>query len=246
MKKNGVLSVVLIAIGIIMILGQFMDIELGDTVWTWWPMALVIGGLYYLSNPRDTLYSGLLLLGAGVAFQLEKLDISSSFWSLFFPYLLIVLGIYFALGSKNRKTRPQAKQKHDTEYKRGNRVSEERETTQDYYSEHHDISAVFSSAEKKIDDQNFSYSSINSVMASCEVDMRSSKAAGDRVEIGLRAIMGNIEIMIPSNWRLVLKGTPILGNIEDKTRGSYPDDNRPTVECIVDFECIMGNIEIRD
>jgi len=247
MGKNSALSIILIVLGLLMILGQFFDLDFGDSISTWWPMIMVLGGLYYLGQPEESLYTGLVLTAAGVSFQLSKLDITDSFWSLFLPLLLIILGVFFAKGSKNKQK--QAEHSDDYNYEKApgkNRGGIGQHQSSASNSLNHDISAAFSSTQKKIDDKEFTYCSISSVFASCEVDLRDCVALGSSVDLNLRAIMGNVEIMVPSNWQLAINGSPVLGNFEDRTRGARETEGRPIVQCTVSVECIMGNIEIRD
>ena len=45
--------------------------------------------------------------------------------------------------------------------------------------------------------------------------------AGDRAVVHVFAMWGSIEIRIPDTWAIEVGVVPIMGGVEDKTRGSH-------------------------
>ena len=65
--------------------------------------------------------------------------------------------------------------------------------------------------------------------------------AGDHCQIEATAIAGGIDITIPKNWKVELRGTPILGGYSNKT-GIVENPLAPVL--IVKGSAIMGGVEI--
>jgi hypothetical protein len=67
--------------------------------------------------------------------------------------------------------------------------------------------------------------------------MRESSATLD-----IRAIMGGVELHIPREWHVKVKGSPVMGAFEDKTRPT----SREGPELVIQGDVIMGGVEIRN
>ncbi|GAB5464955.1 MAG: hypothetical protein Kapaf2KO_03910 [Candidatus Kapaibacteriales bacterium] len=225
--KNTI-GIALILLGLLLILGIFFDYSFWGIMGDWWPLLLIGAGLYILSVENSTT-PGLIVLAAGVSFQLEVLQITNSFWILFFPLLLIIIGIGFITGKSEKSKRVNSKARSDSfSESKGSAI--------------HDISAVMASTSRRVSDPNFSYASISAVLGSCNIDLRECIADGDQVKIGIKVVAGSVEMMVPMNWRIISKDKPVLGSVEDMTsRGQVK-----SVDCILDIECIAGSVEIRD
>lgn len=85
-------GLVLIAIGTVMLIGRFTDLDFGDVVRNYWPMILVVIGVPKLLNYK-TLWNGLWLIVIGVWMQLVTLHVFGITWSNSWPLLLIVYGV---------------------------------------------------------------------------------------------------------------------------------------------------------
>lgn len=249
MKKgvSGIISIILIIIGISMLIGLFFDISVGREFWRalriWWPAIIIFFGIAQLTNGKDKITSGLIITSIGIALLLDNLGLVPGFWSVLIPLLLISGGIHLALDKSKSPRSKSYNNDNNDEYSNPETDYETQRSNAKTFN--HDINSIFASTEKSIADSNFHYASISSVFGSSQIDLRDCIAGAKHVELGLRSVLGSIELVIPSNWRLVTSGNPILGNFEDRTRGSsHPDTD--IVECIVKMECILGNIEIRD
>ncbi len=73
-----------------------------------------------------------------------------------------------------------------------------------------------------------------------EIDLSRSTPAPE-CEIRIVTIFGGTEIRVPSDWQIVVTGTPILGALEDRTK---PDASGPTVR--IHASVIFGGVEIRN
>ena len=80
------------------------------------------------------------------------------------------------------------------------------------------------------------------IMGGCEIDLR-QMAPGERETIvDLFAMWGGIEIVIPEGWALENRVTPIIAGLENKTAPAAPDAPRVILRGTV----VMGGIEVRN
>jgi len=95
-----VFGALLITVGVLFTLGNFGIVEVGR-LRDYWPVLLIAGGLPALIAPKDggDPAWGITLVGLGVFFQLQRLDlIDWSVWDVW-PVLLILAGLAVLAGS---------------------------------------------------------------------------------------------------------------------------------------------------
>ena len=64
------------------------------------------------------------------------------------------------------------------------------------------------------------------------------------VTIDVKAVFGGIDILMPSNVRVVVDVTPILGGVENGTRTPLgADESTPTV--FIKGTCLFGGLEVK-
>ena len=62
--------------------------------------------------------------------------------------------------------------------------------------------------------------------------------------IDVKAVFGGIDILMPSNVRVVVDVTPILGGVENGTRTPLgADESTPTV--FIKGTCLFGGLEVK-
>jgi hypothetical protein len=58
----------------------------------------------------------------------------------------------------------------------------------------------------------------------------------------LRAVMGGIDVIVPSNWRVEVMARAVMGGIGNMTDPDQSRDDAPLL--LIDALCVMGGIEI--
>ena len=217
----------LVILGTAFLLAQ-LGVLGGHDAWDFWPLILVLAGLLKLfgrEEPPGRLW-GLFLIGAGVLFQLQRLDMLQLRWKLVWPVLLICVGI-FVIGSSVF------------------RVQRRRRTGGSPNSL--DVFVVLGGKEDQVDSKEFEGGEIFCLMGGYELDLRDAHMKGAEAVLHVRAIMGGIELRIPDNWSLTVRGTPVMGAFEDKTRsrGSGAGEAEGP-RLILEGSVIMGAVEIRN
>lgn len=79
-------------------------------------------------------------------------------------------------------------------------------------------------------------------MGGVNLDLTQADMAGDRAVLQVSVMMGGVEIRVPEDWATELRVTPIMGGVEDKTRGPAVVTKRLVLKGTV----LMGGVEIRN
>lgn len=184
-----VLGVLVVAIGVIALLGQTGVLDAGALIGTWWPMLIVALGLAALVAAPRAWIGPLLVVAVGVGLQLSRLDvIDVNLWGFLWPVLIILLGlgILFRLGTQHSDA--------DTV----------------------NSAVIWWGAERSTSSQDFRGGSLSAIMGGIELDLRQADVV-TRADVSVFVWWGGVEIMVPPTWRVRVDGLPLLGGWENKT-----------------------------
>ncbi len=213
-----------IAIGVLFLLDNLDIIDFHIAFG--FPLLFIVMGIIKLldSHAPNGKLIGVLLIGAGVVLTLKRLGLVYVSWQTIWPLVLIVVGgavVYKAVAGRRAMAGSVA-------------VDDNSDATVD-------VTAILGGFERRITSQHFRGGEVTAVMGGCELDMRTSSIEGEAV-INVFAAMGGITIKVPSDWTVVLHGTPILGAFEEKTVA--PPNNGKRL--IIKGYAIMGGVEVRN
>lgn len=207
---------------------------LGDlSAWQYWPLILILMGVVKVFNPKastpERLF-GLLFLVAGGGVLAHYLGYIVLRWSLIWPGLILFLGMVIVVStlfSSRRKHKERGAGK--------------------YTSTEHVIESivVFGGREEKNTSKTFKGGDVVCVFGGCNVDLREAEIEGEEAVIHITAVMGGVEVQVPPHWRPVLKGTPIMGGYEDKTRPVVGDLEGPRPKLVIEGVAVMGGVELK-
>jgi hypothetical protein len=108
--KESILSQVLLGLavaffGIAMLLDRLGMPEMYTVVRTWWPTGIVVySAVRLLTGTGSTFWSGLTIIVMTVV-QLQKIGVVDQFWGVFWPVILIIIGVWIML-SRLRSRQP--------------------------------------------------------------------------------------------------------------------------------------------
>lgn len=216
-------GLLLILLGVILLLDQLGRMDFGYFLGRYWPLILILLGLWQLisHNFRQS-GGGWFLVILGTFFLLIKVEIlGRSAWH-YWPLLLIAAGAWILLKPAFRPSRdgfPEVKE------------------------DDLNISAVLSGAKRRVESQNFRGGKATAIMGGVELDFRGARLEGGKATVELTAIMGAVEVRVPKDWKVVTEGNPILGAIEDKHPAGPAEASQVL---FVKASVIMGGIEIKD
>jgi len=219
-----VLGLVLILLGLVFVLDNLGIIYRGDFL-RYWPALVVIFGVFKFaqSDGAASRAGGLILVALGGLLLLRSLDlVDFNFWDFFWPALLIAAGISMMMRAWTRYRR------HD-----GNLDSD---------SYVHGL-AIMGGFERTNNSQDFQGGELTAIMGGCKLDLRQAAMRGNEAVIDIFAWWGGVEIRVPENWSVTLKGLPIMGGFADST---LPPKAETSKRLIIKGIAVMGGAEIKN
>lgn len=215
------IGIVFISLGGLLLLSLLgiLDFSLGQLISDFWPSILILLGINHISEHRSSSTWGYILIAAGAILIGRNLGfIPFGFWEILWPTVLVIAG--FLILKNPAKNRSNIK--HDSTTIR--------------------INTILGGAKENYSIDDFHGGEINSILGGAEIDIRDCNI-NSQAQIDVNCVLGGIKLRIDRNTNLIINGTPILGALENKTRGSEIL-NAPTL--IINYSVILGGIEITD
>ncbi len=239
-----VIGLLIIAAGVVLLLDR-MGVEMDFRVWDFWPVLLIVPGLGKLiqSKPHRSIFWGLILTGVGTLFLLNNLGHIDFWFDDLWAVLLIIIGFGIIKGGFlcGRRVRAYCISQNGKE-----KVQIDPECCSHGFSGSHsvdgdyiNISTVLGGGEYTFTNQKLKGGKASAVMGGCELDLRNAEMEEDSMVLETNAVMGSVELRIPTHWEVVMRGVPILGAVEDKTRSQ-----NPVKKLIIKGCAVMGSIEL--
>jgi predicted membrane protein len=202
----------------------------GMSGWQVWPLILVWAGLLNLvgrGRVSEKIWGLALIVGggAGMAHYLGAIELA---WSIIWPALLVFAGLMI-LGSALFRSSTRRKSVSSARTTAGSTV---------------EAFVMFGGREEKVESRSFSGGQIQCVMGGYELDLRQARMEDDEATLDITAIMGGVEIRVPTDWTVSVRGTPILGAFEDKSGPTRTEEGSPSHRLVVAGTVIMGGVEI--
>jgi predicted membrane protein len=227
MKSKFYLGIIFILIGVGAIFGQLGFWDLGNIISTWWPLILIGAGVSQLSRRPISKTSGITLIVIGALFQMRELNIITvSLTKFFWPAVIIAIGVSMLL--------PRTLTKENFEFHKN-------EVDQDVV----DNFSLFSAIKSRNISKNFRGGSLVAIFGGIDMDLRDAYLLNEGARIDVTAAFGGVNIIVPPEWKVVVKGIPIFGGWSNKTRGKdYVNPEAPvlTLHCFVAF----GGVDIKN
>jgi predicted membrane protein len=227
-QRRVVFGAFLVLGGVLALLGNLNVLDVGN-VWAYWPLVLCAFGVLHLMQARHgcgyLFGAGLVLFGA--ALTLQHLGLVHHIMRYAFPALVILGGVaILAKGFRGPDTRHRL-------------VSGNSED--DAHRAEVNIIATLSGAVLRNDSPEFAGGELSAVMGSIQLDLRAASMASE-AHLKVNAVFGGIEILVPADWRLVVRVSPPLGGVEDRTIPPM----HATKTLVLAGEVVMGGVVIRN
>jgi predicted membrane protein len=205
-KKSGrahlLLGIVLMFLGLFLIadLADFVPWRLRDFIFTWQAL-LIFLGLIFLSN-KENKGTGVILIAIGSFFLLPRIIDLPYYWrSLFWPSMLIILGLVVIFGTRKRGGFSGCWD--------GKKKEVSGEDVLD------DV-AVFGGGDKVVNTQNFMGGKITNIFGGSKYDMSNARLAPGKNHLEVIMIFGGSKFIIPESWDVKVQITPVFGGFSDK------------------------------
>lgn len=207
----------IITVGTLALLGSLGLINFSEIASTWWPLIVVAIGLLMLINDPQRFVWPLLVLFAGILFQLREFDlVTFNVWQLFWPVVVIIVGISVLVNRTSARKNASSKDSDE-------------------------MTAIFGGNETKSQSQNYKGGKASAIFGGITIDLREAKVTSEAT-LDVFALCGGIEIKVPEGWIVKSRVTPILGEVDNKVSNSS-EKNAPTL--FITGDVIMGGVDIK-
>ncbi len=233
-----------IIVGFLFLLDNMGLIDAGS-FFDYWPAVFIIIGLVRVAQADSgpSRLVGLIFTLVGFFWILDNTGAFQFSFGRLWPFLLILVGLAIIWRSLARPsaagpgcstaarstTRPAAETAWPTDSGTG-----DSEVVQGV--------AVLGGFKRVMNTQNFRGGSLTAFMGGCEIDLRDASISSNPAVMDIFAVWGGVELRVPDDWVVELRGMPILGGFEDKTRPPREHLKRLVVKGMV----IMGGVEVKN
>jgi predicted membrane protein len=199
-----------------------------EALWRFWPVALVVIGLAKILSPGESgrfwgamfLIAGAILLTSNLGYTIHGVRIR--FWDLW-PLLFIAIGVNLIWNvlTRSRRSTPNGKS-----------ISTLNEFT------------VFGGGERRINAPDFRGGEVCAIFGGYEIDLTKAGIEGQEAELEATAVFGGVEIRVPEDWNVTVKGVGIFGGFSDKTNQRKIEG--PAPHLIVKGVAAFGGVEVKN
>ena len=195
---RGIIGIVLIIIGIAFIgrtLG-FFPYRIMHHVFSW-QMILIVLGVIFIST-RENKSTGWILLLIGLVFLApDVIHIPFGVRRLFWPSILIIIGLVIIIRSTGI-----------------NRRDTEKLNSADYI----DDIAILGGGDKVITSENFKGGKVTAIFGGSKIDLTKAKLAPGQNIIEVFCMFGGSTLILPETWNVKVDVISIFGGFSDKRR----------------------------
>ena len=232
-RSNGLVpGVILVVIGTLFLLDH-MGILRVDSVWKFWPLAIVAVGCLKLAQPGErALGIGFIVVGALV--QAHQLGFIAAFsWGTAWPFILIFAGVSLIWSRFEARKSPGLQGSISSGTTGGDTVNEY---------------ALFGGVERRVTVNNFRGGNVTAIFGGIELDFRGADIDGGEAVIYVEAVCGGIEITVPERWNVAFQVQSVFGGYSDETRASLPDvvGAAPRKTLLLHGRAVFGGISVKN
>ncbi|WP_439182048.1 LiaF transmembrane domain-containing protein [Carboxylicivirga taeanensis] len=224
-NKRGLLGGFLIAIGVLLLLGNlgYLPYEVTDVIFRW-PMIFVAIGIFNLIKKEYT--AALITLSIGAFYLLPHLIDGISYRDIFkfWPVLIILIGGAFYF--KRREQAPMYR-------------------TSKGADEFIDEVDIFGGGVTQVESKNFKGGKITAVFGGGDVYLDRCLLSPEGAVLDIAMVFGGTKIIVPRDWNVKTEVVSIFGGFADKRNFFSETGVDPSKTIIIKGVAIFGGGEIR-
>lgn len=223
-RKSLVFGLIVLGLGIAWLMRNFglFSENAWDIIFSW-QMLLIAIGVINIANDSSRVFGWILIAIGGFFLISDIYDLPTSFRSIFWPALLILIGLVLIFGSSKI-----FRHRHFS-------VSQ----GEDFIEE----ISIFSGRDRFVDSQSFRGGKIVSIFGGSKVDLTGAQLAPGEIEIENVSIFGGSTLIVPPDWNVKIEVFNIFGGYSDKRVRSGKVDYNKVVT--VKGVAIFGGGEIK-
>lgn len=218
--KQSTLGLLVIVAGILILLSNINITPVREFVGDWWPLAIILAGLYALwGNPRQYVWP-MIIVVAGGAILLNTLGVAQvSVGSLIVPLILFGVGLNILMNARGRSLTSRASTDSDEE-----------------------ITAILGGSSSKNTSDDYKGGVINALMGGVELDLSKATIRKDAI-LRVSVVMGGIDLRVADDVIVLNRTQSILGGIDLKGQPMPTSKSTPTLT--IEGQIVMGGIDVK-
>jgi predicted membrane protein len=207
-RKSMVIGLLVLALGALWLMRNFGII--GEPTWDYifsWQMLLIAIGVVNVAGEGHKGFGWILIAVGGFFLLNDIFDWPVTFRNVFWPALLIVIGLALIFGG-------QCKFRRRLQYKKteGDDVLE-------------DVS-VFGGGDRTVNSTNFKGGEVISIFGGSKIDLTQATISPEGAEIEIVALFGGSTLLVPSDWTVKMEVFNIFGGFSDKRMKAQADTSK--------------------
>jgi predicted membrane protein len=240
-------GLVLVALGALWLIHRMHLVFFPSWLFTW-PVILIAIGTYVGVRKGFTGGGWQVLLLIGGIFLLPHIywyytgaSISGYTW----PLVIIAVGLYMILRPKPdfNSAKFQAKWRHQGNWSGPKTAIFGEDTGETSTDDYIDSTSIFGGVNKVIVSKNFKGGDIVNIFGGCDINLTQADFTGI-ITIDFVQIFGGAKIIVPTDWKVIVKTTSIFGGVEDKRPPALIKEN-PDKTLIIDGTSMFAGISIQ-
>ncbi len=231
-----VMAILLIFAGVFIFLSNLGILNIGS-LWSFWPVILIASGVARLISCRDATGQiwSLLMIGAGALLLLSRLGLFTLSAKFVWPLALVGFGVLLLVRALDNQ---------------GFRLPGGIETGSPAVASENVLKewVLFGGVKRRVASQDFQGGQLMSIFGGIEVDLRRAGISPLNKEVFIDAVstFGGINIRVPDDWVVVVRGVGIFGGYEDKTIPPRPTPGANPPKLIVTGSAVFGGVAIEN
>lgn len=230
-----IIALFLIFGGLLAILSNLNILNIQHLFSYLWPSLLILLGLAGLVNSKSSFIFPSILILIGGLYLAKAFDVLTQFHllAILWPAIIILIGVGLLFPRHNRG---EVNRSHTVHIR-----TERPKSTRWNVSNQRTYNALLCGIDEKIDNKAFSRVSVTALLGSADIDLREIELKDNDATIEINAIMGAVDLYLPTGYKLEVEGTPILGAFDN----ACESDPNATKTLHISYATVMGAIEIR-
>jgi hypothetical protein len=247
-----VVGLLIVVLGVLSLISNLHIFEMYSPMRYFWAAAcMAIGFALVIEHRTERSWQwGIAWIAVGLwHFAYKRGWIDVSVWELFIPFLMLAGGAYLVRRSLTEGDEAASSEGNTLTNKSGNTF--EGNTVEGQSAPKPDKVVrgigVLSGSELKPTAHAMRRAELVAFMGGVKLDLYDTQLVNDAATIDVAAIMGGVEIHVPSEWTIVSNVLPLMGAFIDKRRpAATPVAGAPTKTLTIDGFVLMGGIEVKN
>jgi hypothetical protein len=236
-------------------------------VWAYWPLILVAMGIVRIAESRSQVVSGIVLVFVGIALLGGKLGLVFASADVLWPLILVGIGVGALLKAMDSRRHPPAADfvtpprtppppppyaPPQAPFGASQRPFENarRPFTNPFGRPEPSaqVFVIFGSLKRVISSFDFRRCEALSLFGEVNLDLTHAQISPrqGRAVLEANAIFGAVNVRVPPDWRIQVRGAGVFGGYEDKTIPPRPAPDFVPPELIITGAAVFGGVVVRN